>query len=89
MARKSIVERDKKRDEMIEKYKEKREELRELGDQDGLAELPPNSSPTRRNIRCSQCGRSKGVYRKFKLCRNCFREEAAKGNIPGITKASW
>jgi len=89
MARKSMIERDKKRDEMIEKYAQERAELRELGDADGLAQLPPNSSPTRHNSRCSQCGRSKAVYRKFNLCRNCFREQASAGNIPGITKASW
>lgn len=89
MARKGMVERDKKRDEMIDKYSDKREELKHVGDQDGLAQLPPNSSPSRRNIRCTMCGRSKGVYRKFNLCRNCFREQASQGNIPGVTKASW
>ncbi|MFQ6617285.1 MAG: type Z 30S ribosomal protein S14 [Fidelibacterota bacterium] len=39
--------------------------------------------------RCSRCGRSRGYYRKFGLCRICFRELALKGEIPGITKASW
>jgi len=44
---------------------------------------------TRTQLRCSLCGRPKGVYRKFGLCRICFRELALKGEIPGITKASW
>lgn len=44
---------------------------------------------TRAYTRCSICGRSKAVYRKFGLCRICFRELALKGEIPGITKASW
>lgn len=44
---------------------------------------------TRAYTRCSLCGRPKAVYRKFGLCRICFRELALKGEIPGITKASW
>ncbi len=44
---------------------------------------------TRKYTRCSNCGRPKAVYRKFGLCRMCFREMALKGEIPGITKASW
>ncbi|HCL00197.1 MAG TPA: type Z 30S ribosomal protein S14 [Candidatus Marinimicrobia bacterium] len=39
--------------------------------------------------RCSVCGRRRSYYRKFGLCRLCFRELALKGEIPGITKASW
>ena len=44
---------------------------------------------TREYTRCSICGRPHSVYRKFKLCRVCFRELAYKGQIPGVTKASW
>ncbi len=44
---------------------------------------------TRKYTRCSHCGRPRGVYKKFGLCRLCFREMALKGEIPGITKASW
>ncbi len=44
---------------------------------------------TRRVHRCSVCGRPRGYYRKFGLCRICFRELALKGEIPGVTKASW
>ena len=44
---------------------------------------------TRAYTRCNNCGRPKAVYRKFGLCRICFREMALKGEIPGVTKASW
>ena len=39
--------------------------------------------------RCKRCGRPRAVYRRFGLCRLCFREMAHSGEIPGITKASW
>jgi len=52
------------------------------------AKLKPKFS-TRRVNRCSICGRSRSYYRKFGLCRLCFRELALKGEIPGVTKASW
>lgn len=45
--------------------------------------------PVRQYTRCERCGRPHAVYRKFKLCRICFRELAYKGQIPGVTKASW
>ena len=45
--------------------------------------------PTRYRNRCSLCGRPRGYMRKFGLCRLCFREQANKGNIPGVRKASW
>ena len=89
MARKALVERDKKRDRMIEKYAAKRAELKAAGDLEGLAMLPKNSSPTRRTNRCSETGRAKAYIRKFGLSRNSFREHASKGEIPGVTKASW
>lgn len=44
---------------------------------------------TRKNNRCKMCGRPRGYIRKFSLCRICFREYASRGQIPGITKASW
>lgn len=89
MPRKSLIERDKKRDKMIDKYAEKRELLKAAGDWEGLALLPRNSSPTRRNTRCAVTGRGKGYMRKFGLSRVEFREQASKGNIPGVTKSSW
>lgn len=44
---------------------------------------------TRKVNRCSICGRKRGYIRKFGICRICFREKASKGEIPGVTKASW
>ena len=44
---------------------------------------------TRRDDRCRRCGRSRGTLRKFSICRICFRELAHRGEIPGVTKASW
>lgn len=89
MAKKSIVARDAKRLRMIEKYAAKRAELKELGDLEGLAKLPRNSSPTRRTNRCVETGRSRGYMRQFGLSRLSFREHASKGEVPGVTKASW
>lgn len=89
MARKALIERDMKRQLMIEKYAAKRAELKAAGDWDGLARLPRNSSPTRWNNRCSETGRSRAYMRKFGLSRVKFREHASKGEIPGVTKASW
>lgn len=89
MAKKSMIARDKKRIAMIDKYAAKRAELKKLGDYDGLAKLPLNSSPTRRKNRCIETGRPRGYMRQFGLSRLSFREHASKGEIPGVTKASW
>lgn len=89
MARKSNIARDKKRIKMIEKYAKKRAELKELGDHDALHLLPRNSSPARRKNRCVVTGRPHAYMRQFGLSRISFREHAAKGEIPGVTKASW
>jgi small subunit ribosomal protein S14 len=89
MAKKSIVARDAKRAKMIDKYAAKRKELKELGDQEGLARLPRNSSPTRRTNRCMETGRPRAYMRQFGLSRISFREHASKGEVPGVTKASW
>jgi len=89
MAKTSNVERDKKRQKMIAKYADRRAEMKAAGDWEGLALLPPNSSPTRLTTRCNLTGRSHGYMRKFGLSRVAFREQASKGNIPGVTKASW
>lgn len=89
MAKKSIVARDLKRKKMIEKYAAKRAELKEAGDYEGLAKMPRNSSPTRYKNRCSETGRPRAYMRQFGLSRISFREHATKGEIPGITKASW
>lgn len=89
MAKKSIVARDKKRREMIDKYAARRAELKKIGDRDGLHLLPRNSSPTRRKNRCEETGRPRAYMRQFGLSRLSFREHASKGEIPGITKSSW
>ncbi|MGX6979208.1 MULTISPECIES: type Z 30S ribosomal protein S14 [Vagococcus] len=49
----------------------------------------PAKFSTQEYTRCERCGRPHSVYRKFKLCRICFRELAHKGQIPGVKKASW
>lgn len=89
MAKKSIIARDLKRQKMITKYAEKRAELKKLGDRDGLHLLPRNSSSTRWKNRCLETGRPHAYMRRFGLSRISFREHASKGEIPGVTKASW
>ena len=89
MARKSNVARDLKRQKMIQKYAAKRAQLKALGDAEGLAKLPRNSSPTRWKNRDRETGRPHAYMRIFGLSRLTFREHAAKGEIPGVTKASW
>ena len=89
MAKKSSIIRDEKRKKMIKQYAAKRAELKQLGDLDGLAKLPRNSSPTRWKNRCSETGRPRAYMRMFGLSRLSFREHAVKGEIPGVTKASW
>jgi small subunit ribosomal protein S14 len=89
MAKRSIVVRDLKRQRMIIKYAAKRSELKALGDFEGLAKLPRNASPTRWKNRCIETGRPHGYMRQFGLSRISFREHASKGEVPGVTKASW
>jgi small subunit ribosomal protein S14 len=89
MAKKSVLARDAKRQKMIAKYAERRAQLKAVGDADGLAMLPRNSSPTRRTNRCIETGRSRGYMRQFGLSRLAFREHASKGEVPGVTKSSW
>jgi small subunit ribosomal protein S14 len=89
MARKSNIARDLKRQKMITKFAAKREELKKMGDFDGLHKLPRNSSPTRWKNRCIETGRPHAYMRQFGLSRISFREHASKGEIPGVTKASW
>ena len=89
MAKTSAVARDEKRKKMILQYAAKRAELKEIGDQEGLAKLPRNSSPTRWKNRDVLQGRPRSYIRRFGLNRINFREKAAKGEIPGLTKSSW
>lgn len=89
MAKKSSIAKQKKRQQLVEKYAEERKRLREMEDWEGLAKLPRNSSPTRLRNRCRVTGRSRGYIRRFGLSRITFREMALKGEIPGVTKSSW
>ncbi len=89
MAKKSALARDAKRRRLAEKYASKRAELKAAGDNEGLQKLPRNSSPTRLKNRCAETGRPRAYMRKFGLSRISFREHASKGEIPGVTKASW
>jgi small subunit ribosomal protein S14 len=89
MAKKSSIARDLKRQKMIKQYAAKRAELKAIGDFEGLARLPRNSSPTRWKNRCTETGRPRGYMRQFGLSRISFREHASKGEIPGVTKSSW
>ena len=101
MAKKSIIEREKKRRKAVAKHKDKRAELkaivarRDASDEERwqaqvqLQQLPRNASPVRLRSRCALTGRSRGVYRKFGLGRNKLREAAMRGDIPGLVKASW
>ena len=101
MAKKSMLQREIKREKLVRRYAAKRAELKRVirdlntSDEDRavavakLSSLPRDSSPSRRRKRCSITGRPHGVYRKFGLGRNKLREAAMKGEIPGLTKASW
>ena len=89
MAKTSAVLRDEKRRKMHDKYRAKRAELKAAGDLQGLAKLPRNSSPTRLKNRDMLTGRPRSYMRRFGLDRINFREKASKGEIPGVTKASW
>jgi ribosomal protein S14p/S29e len=89
MAKKSMIARDKKRQKLIAKFAAKRAALKEAGDLDGLQKLPRNSSPSRHKNRDMLDGRPRGFMRRFGMSRIRFREEASKGNIPGVTKSSW
>ena len=88
-AKKSMLEREKKRELAVLKYAEKRQALKEAGDWEALSKLPRNASPTRLHNRCKLTGRPHGFMRKFGICRNQFRDLAYRGEIPGIKKASW
>lgn len=89
MAKKSWLERNKKKRETVKKYAVLRAELKAKGDYAGLSKLPRNASPTRVVNRCQMSGRRHGYLRKFGCSRLTFREAALNGLIPGVTKASW
>lgn len=101
MAKRSMIEREKKRAKTVEKYAEKHARLKAIiSDQNAsdderweaqmqFQKLPRDASPVRQRRRCRVTGRPHGVYRKFGLCRNKLREAAMRGDVPGLVKASW
>lgn len=89
MSSKSTQVRNERIAKTVAKYADKRRELKEAGDYAGLAQLPRDASPTRLRNLCALTGRSRGVYRKFKLSRIKLRELALEGKVPGMRKASW
>ncbi len=101
MAKKAMIEREKKRQALVEKYATKRAALKEIiNDQSKsveerfkaslkLAELPRNSSATRLHNRCQLTGRPHAYYRKLKMSRIALRELGSSGQIPGMVKSSW
>jgi len=89
MAKESVKARNRKREYLVARYAAKREKLKEAGDYLALDKLPKNASPVRLRNRCKITGRARGYMRKFGISRLIFREWAAEGKIPGVTKASW
>jgi small subunit ribosomal protein S14 len=89
MAKESVKARERKKVKLVEKYAAKRAALKAAGDYVGLDKLPRSSSKVRLHNRCKLSGRPRGYMRKFGISRVFFRDMAAAGKIPGITKASW
>jgi len=101
MAKKAMIEREKKRQALVEKYAAKRAALKEIASDESktmeerftarlkLAKLPRNSSATRLHNRCQLTGRPHAYYRKLKGSRIALRELGSNGQIPGLVKSSW
>jgi len=89
MAKESVKARERKKQAAVVKFAAKRKALKEAGDYAGLDKLPRNASPVRLHNRCKLTGRPRGYMRKFGINRVTFRELAANGKIPGVTRASW
>ncbi|EON15373.1 MULTISPECIES: 30S ribosomal protein S14 [Pandoraea] len=101
MAKLALIEREKKRARLAQKFSAKRDALKAIIEDTSksederyearlaLQQLPRNANPTRQRNRCDLTGRPRGTFRKFGLARNKIREIAFRGEIPGVTKASW
>ena len=89
MAKKAWIARNKKRQETVDRFADKRRALKEAGDYEALQKLPRNASPTRVRNRCSLTGRGRGYVGMYGVSRIKFRELALDGKIPGVRKASW
>ena len=101
MAKKCVVERNKKRERLVVKFATKRAALKAITKDDSLsaeerfeaqlklAQLPRNSSKVCVRLRCEITGRGRSNYRKFRMSRIALRELASHGKIPGMVKSSW
>jgi small subunit ribosomal protein S14 len=101
MAKVSMIEREKKRAALVEKYAVQRARLKAIASDTErsteerfkarlkLAKLPRNSSPTRIHNRCEVTGRPRSFYRKLRMSRIALRDLASMGQIPGMVKSSW
>ena len=101
MAKTSMIERQKKRVALVDKYAARRAELKAVARNESLpmeerfkaqlklAKLPRNSSATRLHNRCEVTGRPRSYYRKLRMSRIALRDLASKGQIPGMVKSSW
>ncbi len=101
MAKKSVIERNKKRQRMVAQYAKRRDALRaaardlsmppeeRFAAQVKLAKLPRNSAVSRVRNRCEVTGRPRGYYRKLKMSRIALRELSSQGMVPGMVKSSW
>lgn len=101
MAKLALINREAKRERLVKKFSAKRAALTKASNDQSLSEadryearlklqaLPRNASPTRLRNRCELTGRPRGTFRLFGLGRTKIREIAMRGEIPGITKASW
>jgi small subunit ribosomal protein S14 len=101
MAKLALINREAKREATVKKHAAKRAELKSIIEDQTrsmddrmeamkrLQALPRNASPVRLRNRCAMTGRPRGTFRKFGLARAKIREAAMRGDIPGLTKASW
>lgn len=101
MAKKSAIEKNRRRQRMVQGNAARRAELKatirnpELAPEERFAavlqlqKLPRNASKVRIRNRCELTGRPRGYHRKFKLCRVTLRDLASTGQIPGMVKSSW
>ena len=101
MAKVSMINREHKRQKLVQRFSKRRTELKGIiknkdlpmeerfKAQIKLAKLPPNSSPSRLHNRCKVTGRPKAFYRKLKMSRIALRDLASRGEIPGMIKSSW
>jgi small subunit ribosomal protein S14 len=101
MAKKSAIEKNKRRERLVKKYAEKRATLKAAAKDESLsleeryaarlklAKLPRNSAEIRVRNRCEVTGRPRGFYRKLKMSRVALRELGSKGLVPGLVKSSW